>query len=304
MHDSLDNRIIHCYNKETYKSTFWTEWMTYMTTSRETLKEKKRIVIKVGTSTLMYENGSVNLQRMEKLSFVLSDFKNQGKEVILVSSGAIGVGLSQMSLTERPVTIPEQQAVAAVGQTELMNLYNQFFFHYGHQVGQVLLTKDVIDFPVSRQNAANTFEQLLAKNIIPIVNENDTVAVDELDHLTRFGDNDTLGAIVLEITDADILIMLSDIDGFYDKNPMTHEDALLFHTIHEITDDTYQLASDSGTKFGTGGMTTKLAAAQRVLENNKQMVLANGNDPSVLFSILNGEEVGTLFTPTLKEAKQ
>lgn len=262
---------------------------------RKKLNESKRIVVKVGTSTIMYPNGSVNLQRIEKLAFVLSDLKNQGKEVILVSSGAIGVGLARLNLTERPVTIPEQQAIAAVGQTELMNLYSQFFFHYGHQVGQVLLTKDVIDFPVSRQNAANTFEQLLIKNIIPIVNENDTVAVDELDHLTRFGDNDTLSAIVLEITNADLLIMLSDIDGFYNKNPMTHKDAKKFDVVHEITDDTYALANDSGTKFGTGGMTTKLNAAQIVLEEKKQMVLANGEDPTILFRVMEGNDVGTLF---------
>ncbi|API88215.1 glutamate 5-kinase [Marinilactibacillus sp. 15R] len=270
------------------------------TSIRHSLTQSNRIVIKVGTSTIMYPNGSINLQRLEKLAFVLSDLKNQGKQVILVSSGAIGVGLSRMNLTERPVTIPEQQAIAAIGQTELMNLYSQFFYHYGHQIGQVLLTKDVIDFPVSRKNTANTFEQLLIKNVIPIVNENDTVSVEELDHLTRFGDNDTLSAIVLEITDADLLILLSDIDGFYDKNPMNHEDALLFDTIHEITDATYALANDSGSRFGTGGMTTKLNAAQQVLEEQKQMVLANGEDPTILFRILAGEQIGTLFIPTQK----
>lgn len=274
-----------------------------MTTSiRQSLTQSNRIVIKVGTSTIMYPNGSINLQRMEKLAFVLSDLKNQGKQVILVSSGAIGVGLARMNLTERPVTIPEQQAIAAIGQTELMNLYSQFFYHYGHQVGQVLLTKDVIDFPVSRENTANTFEQLLIKNVIPIVNENDTVSVEELDHLTRFGDNDTLSAIVLEITDADLLILLSDIDGFYDKNPMLHTDAVLFDTIHEITEDTYALASDPGTRFGTGGMTTKLSAAQIVLKEQKQMLLTNGEDPTILFRLLKGEPIGTLFTPEQKGA--
>lgn len=270
------------------------------TSIRQSLSQSNRIVIKVGTSTIMYPNGSINLQRLEKLAFVLSDLKNQGKQVILVSSGAIGVGLSRMNLTERPVTIPEQQAIAAIGQTELMNLYSQFFYHYGHQVGQVLLTKDVVDFPVSRKNTANTFEQLLIKNVIPIVNENDTVSVEELEHLTRFGDNDTLSAIVLEITDADLLILLSDIDGFYDKNPTAHKDALLFNTIDEITDATYALASDSGSRFGTGGMTTKLNAAQKVLEEKKQMVLANGEDPAILFQILAGEQLGTLFTPAQK----
>lgn len=263
---------------------------------KEKLKQSKRIVIKVGTSTIMYPNGSINLQQMEKLSFVLSDLKNQGKEVILVSSGAIGVGLSRMNLTKRPVTIPEQQAIASIGQTELMSLYSKFFYHYGHQIGQVLLTKDVTDFPVSRRNTVNTFEQLLVKHVIPIVNENDTVSVEELDHLTRFGDNDTLSAIVLELTDADLLIMLSDIDGFYDKNPMKHDDAKRFETINKITEEILGLAQDSTTKFGTGGMITKLNAAQIVLEADKQMVLANGADLTVLFRILQGMDEGTLFS--------
>ncbi|MCD8505714.1 MAG: glutamate 5-kinase [Alkalibacterium thalassium] len=264
---------------------------------RESIKQSKRIVIKVGTSTIMYPNGAINLQQMEKLSFVLSDLKNQGKEIILVSSGAIGVGLARMNLTERPVTIPEQQAIASIGQTELMSLYSQFFYNYGHQVGQVLLTKDVTDFPVSRQNTVNTFEQLLLKHVIPIVNENDTVSVEELDHLTRFGDNDTLSAIVLELTDADLLVMLSDIDGFYDKNPMKYKDASRFDTISEINDTILSLAQDSSTKFGTGGMITKLNAAQIVLEAQKQMILANGEDLSILFRILSGEKIGTLFSP-------
>ncbi|OJF97115.1 glutamate 5-kinase [Alkalibacterium sp. 20] len=264
--------------------------------NREKLKQSKRIVIKVGTSTIMYPNGSINLQQMEKLSFVLSDLKNQGKEIILVSSGAIGVGLSRMNLTQRPVTIPEQQAIASIGQTELMSLYSKFFYHYGHHIGQVLLTKDVTDYPVSRRNTVNTFEQLLIKQVVPIVNENDTVSVEELDHLTRFGDNDTLSAIVLELTEADLLIMLSDIDGFYDKNPMKHNDAELFETINEITDDILELAQDSSTKFGTGGMITKLTAAQIVLEANKQMVLANGTDLTILFRILDGMNEGTLFS--------
>jgi len=264
--------------------------------TRKKIRESKRIVIKVGTSTIMYPNGAINLQQMEKLSFVLSDLLNQGKEVILVSSGAIGVGLSRMNLTKRPATIPEQQAIASIGQTELMSLYSKFFYHYGHQIGQVLLTKDVTDFPVSRRNTVNTFEQLLVKNVIPIVNENDTVSVEELDHLTRFGDNDTLSAIVLELTEADLLIMLSDIDGFYDKNPMKHDDAKRFDVVSEVTEDILDLAQDATSKFGTGGMITKLNAAQIVLEADKRMVLANGSDLTVLFRILNGEDEGTLFS--------
>ncbi|EDP68937.1 gamma-glutamyl kinase [Carnobacterium sp. AT7] len=266
------------------------------TTSRKLLASCKRIVVKVGTSTIMYPNGTINLQRLEKLAFVLSDLKNQGKEIILVSSGAVGVGLSRLQLTERPKTIPEQQAVASVGQTELMNLYSKFFFGYGQIVGQVLMTRDIIEFPTSRLNAINTFEQLLLKGIIPIVNENDTVAVDELDHLTKFGDNDRLSAVVSEITSADLLIMLSDIDGFYNKNPNDEPDAILFHEIHTITDELYTLAGGEGSRYGTGGMSTKLLAANHILQEGSQMVLANGEDPTIIFNIIDGQEIGTLFS--------
>ncbi|MGY0400515.1 glutamate 5-kinase [Carnobacterium jeotgali] len=266
------------------------------TTSRKLLASCKRIVVKVGTSTIMYPNGTINLQRLEKLAFVLSDLKNQGKEIILVSSGAVGVGLSRLQLTERPKTIPEQQAVASVGQTELMNLYSKFFFGYGQIVGQVLMTRDIIEFPTSRLNAINTFEQLLLKGIIPIVNENDTVAVDELDHLTKFGDNDRLSAVVSEITSADLLIMLSDIDGFYNKNPNDEPDAVLFHEIHTITDELYALAGGEGSRYGTGGMSTKLLAANHILKESSQMVLANGEDPTIIFDIIHGQEIGTLFS--------
>ncbi|MER2227767.1 MAG: glutamate 5-kinase [Carnobacterium sp.] len=266
------------------------------TTSRQLLSSCKRIVVKVGTSTIMYPNGTINLQRLEKLAFVLSDLKNQGKEVILVSSGAVGVGISRLHLSERPRTIPEQQAVASVGQTELMNLYSKFFYGYGQIIGQVLMTRDIVEFPTSRLNAINTFEQLLVKGIIPIVNENDTVAVDELDHLTKFGDNDRLSAIVAEITDADLLIMLSDIDGFYNKNPNDEPDAVLFHEIHTITDDLYALAGGKGSSYGTGGMSTKLIAANHILKNTSQMVLANGEDPTIIFDIIEGKQIGTLFS--------
>jgi len=269
---------------------------------RQEFKHYKKIVVKVGTSTLMYPNGSINLQRMEKLAFVLSDLKNQGIDVVLVSSGSLGLGLAQMNLTERPATIPEQQAVSSIGQTELMSLYGQFFNHYGHQVGQILLTKDVIDFPQSRLNAINTIEQLLTKKIIPIINENDTVSVEELDHLTRFGDNDTLSANVLEMIEADLLIMLTDIDGFYDKNPNKYSDAVKYNTIHSITDDLYKKASAPGSRFGTGGMITKLKSAEVVLKNNKQMVLVDGSNPTILFDVLEGKEVGTLFSPSKEEA--
>lgn len=265
-------------------------------TARQTLALCKRVVIKVGTSTIMYPNGTVNLQRLDKLAFVLSDLRNQGKEVILVSSGAVGVGIHRLSLKESPKTIPEQQAVASVGQSELMNLYSNFFFNYGQIIGQVLMTRDIVEFPESRLNAINTFEQLLKKNVIPIVNENDTVAVDELDHSTKFGDNDRLSAIVAEITQADLLIMLSDIDGFYDRNPNEDANAELFHEINDVTPSLFSLAGGVGSEFGTGGMVTKLTAAEHILKQASQMVLANGEDPTIIFKIIAGENIGTLFT--------
>ncbi|GED49815.1 glutamate 5-kinase [Carnobacterium maltaromaticum] len=270
--------------------------------SRAHLNTLKRIVIKVGTSTLMYPTGAINLQRIEKLAFVLTDLKNQGKEVILVSSGAIGVGCHRLKLTERPTTIPQQQAVAAVGQSELMSLYSNFFNNYSQVVGQVLLTRDVIEFPESRTNVTNTFNQLLAMDIIPIVNENDTVAVDELEHQTKFGDNDSLSALVTELTQADLLIMLSDIDGFYDKNPTVHQDARLFSEINEITADLLSLAGGNGSKFGTGGMITKLNAAEHVLNQDSQIILANGAEPTIIFEIMHGENIGTHFLK--KKAKK
>lgn len=267
--------------------------------ARQRVAKSKRIVIKVGTSTLMYPNGSINLKRIERLAFVLTDLKNRGKEIILVSSGAVGVGMNMMQLAERPVTIPEQQAVAAVGQSELMNLYSNFFMTYGQVIGQILMTRDIVEFPESRMNALNTFEQLLKTGIIPIVNENDTVAVEEMDHLTKFGDNDQLSAIVAEITSSDLLIMLTDVDGFYDKNPSAHEDAELFTEISDITDEHYQQSGGQGSRFGTGGMATKLKAADYVLqlEHHTQMVLTNGDTPDSIFDIVEGKEIGSLFTP-------
>lgn len=262
---------------------------------RKDLNTAKRIVIKVGTSTLIYPNGNINLQAIDQLAFVLTDLRNQGKEMILVSSGAIGVGLNKLSMDKRPSTIPEQQAVAAIGQAELINIYNQRFLTYSQQIGQLLLTRDVIEYPESRKNVTNTINQLLRMGIIPVINENDTVAVDELDHLTKFGDNDQLSAIVAQLVEADLLIMLSDIDGFFSDNPLTNKEATLFSEINEITEDLLQLAGGKGSRFGTGGMYSKLRAAERVLHYQGAMVLANGKQPEIIFSILQGETIGTLF---------
>ena len=262
---------------------------------RNKLQQAKQIVIKVGTSSLIYPNGNINLKAIDQLAFTLSDLSNQGKEIILVSSGAIGVGLNKLNLSVRPTTIPEQQAVAAVGQAELMNIYNQRFSTYSQQMAQVLLTRDVIEYPESRNNVTNTFEQLLKMNIIPIVNENDTVAIEELDHLTKFGDNDQLSAIVCQIVQADLLVMLSDIDGFFSDNPTVNKEATLFSEINEINEDLVQLAGGKGSRFGTGGMSSKLKAAERVLANQQAMILANGKQPKIIFEILEGKDIGTLF---------
>ena len=254
-----------------------------------------RIVVKIGTSSLMHANGKLNLQAIDQLSYTLTGLVNEGKQVILVSSGAIGAGMGQLGLTTRPEEIPKQQALASIGQSELMTVYQQRFATYGQKISQVLLTHDVLDYPQSREYVHNTIEQLLNWGIIPVVNENDTVAVDELDHRTTFGDNDQLSAIVAVRSHADLLIMLSDIDGFYTGNPHKDPHAKLIKELHQVTDDSLNRAGGAGTVFGTGGMATKLKAAANILNHNQMMVLANGANPSIIFNIMNGEEIGTLF---------
>lgn len=262
---------------------------------RKKLQNSKRIVIKIGTSSLMTANGKVNYQQFDRLAYVLSTLNKTGKEVVLVSSGAMGVGLDKLNMSKRPVSIPGQQAISAIGQCEMMNLYSRFFSHYNQMVGQVLLTRDIIEFPESLKNVTNTFDALLDMAIIPIVNENDTVAVEELDHQTKFGDNDQLSAIVANIIDADMLIMLSDIDGFYDQNPINNPNATLYHTISDVTDDVMTRAGGEGSSFGTGGMVTKLKAAHYLLKHEREMVLAKAEDPTIIFAILEGHEIGTYF---------
>ncbi|HAC1531808.1 TPA_asm: glutamate 5-kinase, partial [Listeria monocytogenes] len=254
-----------------------------------------------GTSTLMYGNGHINLRTIEKLAMVLSDLRNEGKEVILVSSGAIGVGCHKLQLSVRPTSIPDLQAVASVGQSELMHIYSKFFGEYGQVVGQVLLTRDVTDFPISRENVMNTLDSLLSRGIIPIVNENDTVAVEELEHVTKYGDNDLLSAIVAKLVQADLLIMLSDIDGFYGSNPATDPEAVMFSEINQITPEIEALAGGRGSKFGTGGMLTKLSAASYCMDSNQKMILTNGKNPTVIFNIMQGEQIGTLFASKKEE---
>lgn len=263
--------------------------------NRENLKNCKRIVIKVGTSTLTYDNGRANLVNIERLCRAISNQMNQGREVILVSSGAIGIGMGRLRIKERPDSIREKQAIAAVGQCELMNLYSRFFSEYNYVPGQVLLTKDDIEDEITRDNITNTFSCLIEKEIIPVVNENDTVSTREIFHNGTFGDNDTLSAIVAELVHADLLILLSDISGLYDSDPRQNENAKLIHTVTEITPEIKSYAGDAGSNRGTGGMRTKIEAAKITSFAGIHMVIANGKDPSVIDEIINGERIGTLF---------
>lgn len=255
-----------------------------------------RIVVKVGTSSLIHPNGAVNLETFDQLAYTLSALNNQGKQLILVSSGAMGVGLNKMHLKKRPEEIGAQQALSAIGQSELMTLFTQRFNHYLTDIAQVLLTHDIFDYPKSNRSVMDTFNCLLKDNVIPIVNENDTVATDELDHKTTFGDNDQLSAIVASHMNADLLIVLSDIDGFYNHNPHKFADTKMIPTVSNITNDTFTVAGGTGSRFGTGGMQTKLLAAKRMLDENRQMVLANGKDPRIILDILAGRQVGTWFS--------
>ncbi|AEN86925.1 MULTISPECIES: glutamate 5-kinase [Priestia] len=267
---------------------------------RQELQNSKRIVVKVGTSTLTYDNGDINLARIEKLARVLSDLMNAGKEVVLVTSGAVQVGVKKLKLKEKPTSIREKQAAASVGQCELMHIYSKFFGEYSHIVGQVLLTKDVIEDEHVRNNVVNTFEKLIEDKVIPIVNENDTVAIDEIENIVRFGDNDNLSAIVSVLIHADLLVILSDIDGFFDSDPTKNPNSKLMKVIDGITPELENFAGDSGTDVGTGGMVTKLTAAKTATSAGVSLILANGKEPSILRDIIEGQEIGTLF---LKQAE-
>jgi len=262
---------------------------------RARLKECRRVVVKVGTSSLTYANGRANLKSIDKICRALSDQMNQGYEMILVSSGAIGIGMGKLRLKCKPDTIREKQAVASVGQCELMSLYSRSFSDYNYPVGQILLTRDDIDDGHTRTNIINTFECLIEKEIIPIVNENDTVSTREIYHNGTFGDNDSLSAIVAAMIHADLLILLSDISGFYDCDPKTSTCAKLIDTVATITPEIQSFAGGSGSSRGTGGMITKLEAAKIATEAGVHMVIASAKDPSVIKNIMNGEKIGTLF---------
>ena len=251
-----------------------------------------RIVVKIGTSTLAHPTGHLNIRRVEQLCKVMSDIKNAGHEVILVSSGAIGMGVGKLGLRERPKDIPTKQAAAAVGQCELMYTYDKLFSEYHHTVAQLLITGDDTKNASRHQNFSNTLNRLLQLGALPIINENDTVSTDEI----VIGDNDTLGAIVAQSVHADLLILLSDIDGLYTADPHKDPDAVLLQKVSVIDDSILKLAGVSSTAQGTGGMVTKLRAAQICLSCGCDMVIANGHDPDNLYAILDGKNIGTTFS--------
>ena len=255
------------------------------------LQNAKRIVLKVGSSTLTYSGGGINLRRVEKLVEVLSDLKNQGKEIVLVTSGAVSVGMGKLGKKERPSETREKQALAAIGQCELMDFYSGLFSKFNHSVAQLLLTKDVVDNEVLRRNAENTFETLFEFGVIPIVNENDSISAEQIE----FGDNDTLSAIVAELVGADLLIILSDIDGLYTADPHKAADAELIPRVEAITPGIEALAGGAYSGLATGGMETKLHAARIAMEAGMDMVIANGETPLVLYDIAEGKSVGTRF---------
>ena len=251
-----------------------------------------RVVIKIGTSTLTHSTGNLNIRRVEELCKVMSDIKNAGHEVILVSSGAIGMGVGKLGLLERPTDVPTKQAAAAVGQCELMYFYDKIFGEYHHIVAQLLITGEDIANETRHNNFSNTLNRLLQLGALPIINENDTVGTKEI----VIGDNDTLAAIVAESVKADLLILLSDIDGLYTADPRTDPNATLIHRIYKLDDSILALAGGTGTKRGTGGMVTKLQAAKICMDCGCDMVIANGSNPTNLYDILDDKDVGTRFS--------
>lgn len=251
-----------------------------------------RIVIKIGTSTLAHPTGHLNIRRVEQLCKIMSDIKNAGHELILVSSGAIGMGVGKLGLRERPKDIPSKQAAAAVDQCELMYTYDKLFSEYHHTVAQLLITGDDTTNDTRRLNFTNTLNRLLELGALPVINENDTVATDEI----VIGDNDTLAAIVARSVHADMLILLSDIDGLYTADPHTHPEAALLHHVARVDDHIREIAGISSSTQGTGGMVTKLHAADICLGCGCKMVIANGNNPGNLYDILEGKTVGTTFS--------
>lgn len=250
-----------------------------------------RVVIKIGTSTLAHANGRLNIRRVEELCKVISDLKNSGYEIILVSSGAIGMGVGKLLLKEKPQDIPTKQAAAAVGQCELMYTYDRLFQKYHHSVAQILLTGSDFKHDDRYHNFQNTLTRLLELEVLPIINENDTIATEEI----KVGDNDTLSAMVAASVGADCLVLLSDIDGLYTADPHKCADAKLIHNVDELTPEIMALAGDAGSSLGTGGMKTKLHAAELCRDAGCEMVILNGAEPNLLYDLFEGKEVGTRF---------
>lgn len=260
--------------------------------AREQLKDKKRIVVKIGSSSITHpETGALNLTKLEVLVRELCDLKNMGKDVVLVSSGAIAVGRQAVGFHHRPKKLAEKQACAAIGQAQLMMIYQKLFSEYGHRAAQILMTKNTMIDNLNRMNASNTFEELLQMGAIPIVNENDTVATYEIE----FGDNDTLSAIVAALIHADLLVLLSDIDGLYTDDPHRNPDAAFIDYVERLDDDLMQMGKGSSSDVGTGGMSTKLSAARIATASGADMLIANGEDFHVLHKLIQGKPYGTLF---------
>ena len=265
---------------------------------RENLKDKKRIVVKIGSSSITHpETGALNLTKLEVLVRELCDLKNRGKEVILVSSGAIAVGRQAIGVHHRPKNVSEKQSCAAIGQAQLMMTYQKLFSEYGHRAAQILMTKNTMIDNLSRRNASNTFDELIKLGAIPVVNENDTVSTYEI----QFGDNDTLSAIVSALTHADLLLLLSDIDGLYTDDPRKNPGAQFIDLVDKVDDHYMKMGKGSGSDVGTGGMATKLSAAKIANASGADMIIANGDDFHVIHRLLDGRNIGTLFVGHLDE---
>ena len=257
------------------------------------ISEKKRIVIKLGTSTLAHKTGKLNIRRMNNLVRVISDLHNSGREIIMVSSGAVGLGAGKLGLSGKPKDTRMKQAVASVGQCELMHIYDDMFEKYSVTVGQILLTKTIISNPNHCNNFRNTIETLISMGVIPIVNENDTIAIDELE--LEIGENDSLSALVAELSEADLLLILSDIDALYDDDPHTNPEAKPITYVEKITPEIEKVAGGAGSSLGTGGMSTKINAGKIASNAGIDMVIMNGKNPDLLYDLFEDKELGTFF---------
>ena len=257
------------------------------------------IVVKVGTTTLTHDNGTIDLRKMDALARVLTDLENEGRKIVLVSSGAIGCGMHRLKMSQRPITLEEKQMTASVGQGLLMELYHRSFDSYYQNIGQILLTKDVFSNPIKRINARNTFSELMKRRIIPIVNENDPISTDEIEE-ERFGDNDRLSAMTAALIEADGLIILSDVDGLYTGDPGKEAQAQRIDIVEKVTEKIMKLGGVSGSGLGTGGMVTKLKAARYAANHGLETIITSGSDVNVLYRIMDGEPIGTLFRKNQK----